>query len=201
MRLIKDKKGILGLETVQAVIIALLVLAVIAVATFLALDSLVGTGKVLSSTALVSNIPFGNETINLTDTPTQPASVIGFVGVTYTSLFVTNATDGVEITSANFTVDSNGAFVTAVGGSFNATNVNISSGAWTNTKTSDGQNLVNNVTNGTAQFFANIPTVMIILGAVVIILAVVLIILAVGRISGGAAAAEFSGSSSPGPGL
>ncbi len=107
--LMVDKKGVLGLETVGSVIITLLVLAVIAIAVFLALDSL--------------------NTANLFTAGSQSAN--------------------------------------------------------------DTTNLINNITSGTTAFFANIPTVMVILGAVVIILAVVLIILAVGRISGGARAAEL----------
>ena len=47
-------------------------------------------------------------------------------------------------------------------------------------------NVINNVTSGTVDFFKNIPTVMTILGAVVIILAVVLILVAVGRFTTGA---------------
>ena len=50
----------------------------------------------------------------------------------------------------------------------------------------DTDQLIVNITSGTTDFFANIPTIMAILGAVVIILAVVLIILAVSRIRSGA---------------
>lgn len=51
----------------------------------------------------------------------------------------------------------------------------------------DTDNVINNITVGTTQFFANIPTVFVILGAVVIILAVALILFAVSRFSATAA--------------
>lgn len=101
-----NRKGVLGLDTVTAVIVTLLILAVTAIAVFLALTSL------------------------------QDANL--------------------------FTAGSQAA--------------------------NDTDQLINNITSGTTDFFANIPTVMAILGAVIIILAVVLIIIAVGRIRGGAQA-------------
>lgn len=206
MRSIRDKRGILGLETVGAVIIMLLILAVIAIAAFLALDSLLNSGAV-STTRLVNNFAgFGNETITLNDTPTQPATVNGLVGITYTNLIVSNATNNTladtVVTTGNFTVNVDGALTTTGFAPFNGTTVNVSASSFTNTIPSYEVDLVGNVTNGTAEFFANIPTVMVILGAVVIILAVVLIILAVGRISGGARETDLGGGgSSAGPGL
>lgn len=101
---LRDKSAVLGLDTVQAVIVTLLVLAVVAIAVFLALVSLQGAGLFTA----------GSQAANDTD------------------------------------------------------------------------NIINNITSGTTDFFENIPTVMTILGAVVIILAVVLIIVAVGRIRAGA---------------
>jgi len=103
---IKNKKGVLGLETVGAVIITLLILAVIAIATFLALDSLANSGA-LSTTRTVSVfVNFGNDTINLNDTPTQPATVAGLTGVVYTGLLVTNASNNtaadLNVTEGNF---------------------------------------------------------------------------------------------------
>lgn len=94
-----NKKGVLGLDTVGAVIVFLLILSVTAIAVFLALNALQNAG-----------------------------------------LFTT--------------------------GSANANNTN---------------NVINNVTSGTVNFFTNIPTIMTILGAVVIILAVALILYAVSR--------------------
>lgn len=51
--------------------------------------------------------------------------------------------------------------------------------------------VINNITTGTTQFFANIPTVFTILGAVVIILAVTLILFAVNRFSAGSGAGSL----------
>ncbi len=45
-------------------------------------------------------------------------------------------------------------------------------------------NVINNVTTGTADFFANAPTIFAVLGAVVIILAIMIIVQVVSRMSG-----------------
>ena len=62
----KDKRGVLGLETVGSVIITLLVLAVISIAVFLALDSLntaglftAGSQSANDTTNLINNITSG----------------------------------------------------------------------------------------------------------------------------------------------
>ena len=52
--------------------------------------------------------------------------------------------------------------------------------------------IINNITQGTTQFFGNVPTIFVVLGAVVIILAVTLIIAAVYRF--GSDAGSGSGS-------
>ena|SRR3990167_9021205 len=98
-----DKKGVLGMDIVRDVIVFLLILAVVAIAVFLALVSL------------------------------QNAN-----------LFTAGSTAS------------------------NGTNF-----------------IINNITNGTVSFFNNIPTVMVILGAVLIILAVTLILVAVNRFTTG----------------
>lgn len=184
---IMNKKGVLGLDTVQAVIVVLLVLAVVAIATFVALTSLVGPTGAVSDTKQSSNQALTNETITLNSTGDIPTTVSGNrIPITYTNLIVTNETGGEVIQSGNFTTTSGGFFLSASGaaGDYNETEINVS-GIFTFTTDSDSQNLVSNVTTGTADFFDNIPTIMTILGAVIIILAVVLIILAVGRIRAG----------------
>lgn len=98
------KKGILGLETVGGVIKALLILAVLSIAVFLALVSLQNAG-----------------------------------------IF----TDGSQ--SAN-----------------------------------DTDNVINNITSGTTDFFSNVPTFMTLLAVAVILLIIGLVIVAVNRFSGGA---------------
>ncbi len=198
--IIKDKRGVLGLETVQQVIILLLVLAVLAVASFLALDALLNSGAV-TTTRIANNFGgFTNESITLSDFPNRTSSISGLLGVVYTGTIVINDSD-VSIAAANYTIDTDG-FFTTVTDEFNGSIINISVTSFTNTINSDSTNLVSNVTSGTAQFFENIPTIMVILGAVVIILAVVLIILAVGRISGAGRASDLDGGGgSTGPGL
>ncbi len=104
-----QKKGILGLETVRVVIVTLLVLAVTAIAVFLALVSL------------------------------QDSNI--------------------------FTADSQAA--------------------------NDTNTIINNITSGTTQFFANVPTYMILLGVVVLLLIIAIILVVVSRFASPNAGAEL----------
>lgn len=191
-RMLKDKKGVLGLEMVGTVIVILLVLAVISIAMFVALDSLTTTSVIPLRTTSVGS-PYINETINLTTSGATPSEVANLSSVTMADVQLYNLTSGAEIQSPNFTTS--GAVITGAGGSGNIfLNQNVlASSNYTHGVASNAVNLASNVTTGTADFFNNIPTVMTILGAVIIILAVVLIILAVGRIRLGAKEFEEGG--------
>ena len=103
MKSLMNRKGVLGLDTVKAVIIALLTLSVIAIASFLALTSLQNANIFVSGT-----------------------------------------------TAANQTAL-----------------------------------IINNVTTGTTNFFANVPTFFTLLGVVVLILIIAIVIVAVTRFSPG----------------
>ena len=74
--LFKDKKGILGLDTVKSVIISLLVLAVISIASFLALTSLqnanifpAGSTSANQTSNIIANITSGTA-VFFTNVPT-----------------------------------------------------------------------------------------------------------------------------------
>ena len=74
--LFKDKKGILGLDTVKSVIISLLVLAVISIASFLALTSLqnanifpAGSISANQTSNIIANITTGTA-VFFTNVPT-----------------------------------------------------------------------------------------------------------------------------------
>jgi hypothetical protein len=108
-QIFKDKRGILGLETVRVVIVTLLVLAVTSIAVFLALVSL------------------------------QDAGI--------------------------FTADSQAA--------------------------NDTDKIIGNITSGTTDFFANVPTFMILLGVVVLLLIIAIVLVVVGRFGGTTGGADL----------
>lgn len=68
-KLLKNKKGILGLETVRVVIVTLLILAVTAIAVFLALTSLQNAGIFTAQSSAANNtaIIIDNITSGTTD--------------------------------------------------------------------------------------------------------------------------------------
>lgn len=169
------------METVGAVLVFFLLLAVIAIAMFVALPA-ISSENLIPRNNLTGT--FSNETITLNDTGDTPASVASLTDVSLTVTTVTNATGGEVIQSGNYSI-SGGTF-TVVEPEYNGSSVNVSSN-FRYTDESDAVAVSNNVTSGVADFFASIPTVFVILGAVVIILAVSLILFAVSRFSGVAA--------------
>ncbi len=170
----QNRKGQGSLETVGAVLIAFMVLAVIAIAIFLALTPLISTDIIPNKA--VPQQQFGNETINLTTAGEAPASVENATGVVLFDLVVTNASSGETVEAANFSVT--GGVLANITQEFGDTFVNVSA-TFTSTTISDAVVLVNNVTEGTTLFFTNASSIFSILGAVIIILAIGLIIGAV----------------------
>lgn len=182
-----NKKGVLDLDMVGKVIVALLILSVISIAMFLALTT-ISSSSIISQTKTIGadgQQRFVNNTINLTNAGNIPAAVSGFSGVVLSSVIVTNASSGFLVPVGNYTVTGSTINASgAAGNPFVSNNVNVSA-TYTYTASSDTVNLVANVTNGTTGFFNNIPTIFTILGAVIIILAVTLILYAVSKFSNG----------------
>ncbi len=177
-----NKKGILGLETVRVVIVTLLVLAVTAIAVFLALVS-------LQSSDLFTDDSLGTLSINESVGPVNETGVdFGnntLASAVCTITLVLNATDDIVIDAGNYTqTNCNIAYSAAADSSFNNTLWEVSSTtAYTQTSQveSDTDSIVNNITNGTTQFFANVPTYMILLGVVVLLLIIAIILVVVSR--------------------
>lgn len=205
----ETKKGLMGgLQTVGAVIIAFLVLAVIAIAAFLALNSL-NNSNILSQTQTVGldgSQKFINNSFKLNATATAPANISALpasaTDISYNGLLVVNATGGETINPGNFTVDSLGRFINSTNGQYGNQTINVSVNYYTYKMPSNALNVINNVSYGTVNFFTNIPTIFTILGAVIVVLAVALILYAVSRFAGGAERETSGGyEESSGPGL
>jgi len=180
----RDKKAMMGLDTVKVVLVVLLTLGVIAIAMFVALTSLQPAVESLdrSNTGTVTN-ESTTKAMNYTWTYTFNTSISGQRNPTCTITSVINGTDGVSINSGNYTVPSTlgGCNIKASTPSagFNSTVWKVS---YTYVYASpDSYNAVSNITNGSVNFFKQIPTVFTILGVIVIILAVGIIIVAVMR--------------------
>jgi len=197
---IKNKKGVLGLNTVQAVVIAFLIISVLAIAVILSLISLgsveIGGTQIRfdaldasewnGSVGLVTNASAGgNATAN--------ASLSGYNLVTST-LLCYNGTGGELIGSANFTSNSNGTLIstdtqcTDVLGGVSPSYCGwewICTGDATYEVTSGSGHIIRNISTGTESFMASAPTIFAILVVVVIILAIAIIIAVVTRFGSG----------------
>jgi hypothetical protein len=178
----KKYKGQLGLDTVKAVILSLLIITVIAVATFFILYSLLPTAESLAADKAGVNVV--NESVVLTPTGNgiELAKNVGVRNCKATVSAVVNATDGDTIPVAKYVVT--GCFIKAAGtgaGSyaFNATKVTYTysyDDPYTN-------NLVQNISYGAESFFTQVPTFFVLLGVVVLILIIAVVIVAVTRFS------------------
>ena len=184
-----NKKGVLGLETVKAVILSLLVLAVLTVTVFAILVPL------KTSVESIDN-QIGVVSVNETPTPFTEVTPYYFSVVNTarnpicTLTRCTNATGlsaTVGITANNYTVNSGQCSIVYAGlvqGYYN----NTAGWRCTYTYTYD-LNGTNSVTEmmlvGPSSFFQNTPTFFVLLGVVVLILIISIVIVAVTRFSGG----------------
>jgi hypothetical protein len=189
--LITDKRGILGLETVRVVIVTLLILAVTSIAVFLALVSLQDSNLFVADTGSGT---FTNETINLTLAGNAPATVDPLTGVVLSSVVVQNATDGTNVISGGNWTTSGNLLLAVAASPFINTNVNVSA-SFTNTfdsqTTNDTNKIIGNITSGTTDFFANVPTFMVLLGVVVLLLIIAIVLVVVGRFGGTTGGADL----------
>ncbi len=196
-----EKKGQLDLPTVQAFIVLLLILGVIAIAMFVGLTALSDT-SVIARKDVTNNTGFTNLSVTVNSTGSvipAPIAALGTdtSGYTYTGFLAFNGTGNsvqpktpfnangtMLINVGNFTVNSDGSITTTLNGVINGSAMNLTISGFTATKSSDAVLVSQNVTSGVTEFFNDIPTALNILGVVVIILAVLLIILAVRRFEG-----------------
>lgn len=175
----KQRNGVLGLETARAVFVAFLILAITGVAILLSLTAL---DNAVGSTVddINRDISVANETGSWINTTTYTLAQWNstFTSVTLTELW--NATDNSSIGLGNVTfTESTGSWVNAT--TTNWANVMVS---YTGVYTEDRgrmDNIVGNVSGGLETFFGSTGTVFSILIVIVIILTISIIIWAVGR--------------------
>jgi len=170
-KLLKDKKGVFGLTSVQAFFAIILGLALLSYVIIIIMGSLQGT-TILSQDSLSkvneSNGYFLNTTTNTLLQSAQP----GFSLISVTQ--VVNTSDGVIVTDANYTVTGG----TIVGtGKQNWTDVKIS---YTYRADSSYQKSLTGITGNTSlgitNFFGNISPVYAILAILVIILVLIVLV-------------------------
>lgn len=186
----KDKKGVLGFETAQSVIMILLILAVIVIALFLALSTML---PIIQTTDTLSGSKTNESLGTVVNTGNETFAVVGvYQGLDCSAITVKNWTGSATINSANYSQ------MSASDGSNCMLNTRTTSGAGTNntiwvvdysyTYYGEGavgtNNVNNNITSGVVKFMSYIPTIFTIMAIVVIILAIALILFAVNRFGG-----------------
>jgi len=173
---LQNKKGVLGLDTATAFVIALLVLVVMAVVFVIVLGSF-STISVSDSLAETGHID--NETVTLTSLGV-PLSVNGLPSLSITNDIVTNATGAETLGAGNYTISAGS--ISAVTAEYNNTDVNV---------TYDFRNadqsvtsIISNSTTGLEALFASAVTWFSLLAVVIIILIIVIVIVAVRGLGG-----------------
>ena len=174
----KNKEGVLGLDTVKAVMISFLVLAVIGIAVILSLTSIQdGVASVVD--LRTQSLSVTNETGGFLNLTGYTLDVVNSSNSAYTITSAFNATSDTIILAGNYTVSSAGVLT-------NATVTNYAdvlvSYTYTNAFSLNRVGAITgNVSDGLVTFFSSTDTVFAILIVVVIILAISIIIWAVGR--------------------
>lgn len=177
MKILKDKRGVVGLDTAKAVILAVLIISVIAITTFLSLQYMLDATNALdlNTANLVRNesVTMNNNYVGLTGND-------GVANCNPTIVIIQNASSGKRINGNNYTLS--GCSIKNITGEFVDKPWNVS---YTYTYNKLAQNvLVSNVTSGATTFFTNASTWFTLLSIVIIILIIGIVIVAVNRYSG-----------------
>src|SRR3990172_5583055 len=187
-----DKRGIFGMDTVSAVIIALLTIAVIAIATFLAVSTLRDTAETTETLFTVNAV---NQTLTSVD------EVGEYVNATLRNC---KATTNEILNETNFLIPASNyttgqcqiRFTAGAAAVYNTTNWKWS-GTYTYNSPQVNQ-ISGNLTIGVVNFVKQAPTFFTLLGVVVLILIIAIVIIAVTRFESGGmsiGAGRSSGSS------
>ena len=176
-----NKRGILGIDTVKAVILALLVMAVFVVVTFLVTTTLRTSVESIdrSQTARVIN-----ETVGPVDEAGVTLGKAGYRQVSCTVQLAINATGGKPIAAGNYT--STGCNIAFPLGATEEAVADYNASNWKVTYSyvyaaNYSNALTEYVLVGPGRFFTNVPTFFSLLGVVVLILLISIIIVAVTR--------------------
>lgn len=170
------KKGIIGFDTVKVVIVSLLIIAVLAIASFAAITP-------LNSVANTVGLYSGTETnesgyVNATGYTLAKSTLTNFASPTITAVY--NTTNGSLIGSNNYVLTGNILYNNTV---TNWANVKVSYTYQYNTPAANS--VIGNTTVGFGNFFSQVPTIMTLLAVIVLILIIAIVIVAVTRFQSG----------------
>lgn len=193
-KLIKNRKGVIGLEYARAVLLGLLIISVLAIVLFLIVSNLRDT---VESTEALTSKTVRNESIGTVN----DAAYSDFDArtdsdkrnPTCTLINCNNATASTVIPSTNYTQNNCRITFSSAGTNsiWNNTNWNCS---YTVTYVSPQVNwIASNITVGPQNFFKQMPTIFTLLGVVLIILVITIVIVAISKFSGGGGSVGFGG--------
>jgi len=173
--IVKDKRGVAGLDTAKAFMLLLFVVAIIGFIMIIAITELndVGVAKTSGNVNVVNESGYINSTGYVFDGASAPD-----VSFDQTSLVVRNASSGQVVESGNYTVASGTTLVNATAVTY--PNVNIDYSYTYNQFAS----VEGNVSDGVTNFFGDATTWLALLSVVVIILIISIVIFAVNRFGG-----------------
>ena len=183
-----DKKGILGLDTVKAVMLVLLTLAILVITSFVILGYL----QTSVETADLSNGAVFNKSTATVVNGTG-AYVTGTTPTIYRncllSITSTTSPNGSVIASSDYSIT--GCLIKApeVNATYNNT-IWYVNGTFTYDQPYTN-NVVGNITTGSTNFFAQVPTFFVLLGVVVLILIIAIVIIAISRFREEGSAEQF----------
>lgn len=177
--MLNDKKGVFGLTSIQQFFAIILAIALLAYVIVVIMGTLNTSGILGVSSATVFNeTGFINRSADILNHATDP----GFSNPVM--LFATNATDGVAIVAANFTLLSNGTITNATAVEFPKANFTYTFNS--NSPVGNNANsILGNTSSGVTSFFSNINPVYAILAIMVIILVLVVLVRVVSGSTGG----------------
>lgn len=168
----RDKKGVMGLDTAKAFIIGILTLVILGVLAMVILVQLNSTSLVNPDTNIVTNETDGF--VNSTSYTLNYANVGTAGSFAITGLI--NGTSGLTIPLGNATVSSAGVVTNATEVNWN--NVSIS---YTYQTPSNTQNVITNATSGLSSFYSSTAVWLSLLGVVIIILIIASVVVVVNR--------------------
>ena len=161
-----DKRGVVGMTTAKAVLLAVMVLAILGFVLVIVLQEITDT-PIASATGSGFTI---NETLSgVNDNTGQNLSVLNLEDVVCTIVSVVNSTEGTNIPATNFTQDNCNLIMTA--GPFNESDWEVT---YSHTFNRIFQ-INSNVTGGVETFFSNANTWFALLAIVILILIVVIV--------------------------
>lgn len=179
--MMKNKRGVLGLDTATAFVIAIMILAIMTFVSIIVVGSLndsSAAAQTVTGTVVNESFTLLNQTAN------SSATLLALDGtVTLSNVLLVNTT-GSFIQAPNYTVVGRNVLGATDAGDFIGQVVNISAD-FSNTN-SQFKDISRNVTAGYAELFTNATTWFSLLGVVILILIIGLVIIAVRRFDQGA---------------